>query len=292
MQATAFQAQIQLALRYNLPLVLHVRDQGRSWDGGEAEEDCYGILEECKVPRDFPIHRHCFNGGVFTEKGWLSINTQGIGSLHKGGCQPSLPARSGSRLLLLSLSEYMGIVCWDIVNKNQTGHFTSMRLLGESPFLVCCWRPMPHTLLHVHLIPLYPTWLWWRIQSRSKWICHICFPIAIVHYIHRVDFAQPGHVLQVAAAVAHLKGVPLKQVDIGHARYWPQLPLLKFWLWKRCTIESFHCRCSWLIYRTSQKSMVWPPPDKTEIIMEKWIVDQKWFTSFFFWMLSCHFHFV
>ena len=68
-QATAFQAQIQLALRYNLPLVLHVRDQGRSWDGGEAEEDCYGILEECKVPRDFPIHRHCFNGGVFTEKG-------------------------------------------------------------------------------------------------------------------------------------------------------------------------------------------------------------------------------
>ena len=64
-QATAFRAQIQLALCYNLPLVLHVRDNGRSWDGGLAEEDCYRILEECKVPRDFPIHRHCFNGEDF-----------------------------------------------------------------------------------------------------------------------------------------------------------------------------------------------------------------------------------
>ena len=58
-QATAFRAQIQLALRYNLPLVLHVRDQGRSWDGGQAEEDCCRILSECNVPSDFPIHRHC-----------------------------------------------------------------------------------------------------------------------------------------------------------------------------------------------------------------------------------------
>ena len=50
-QATAFRAQIQLALRFNLPLVLHVRDDGRSWDGGQAEEDCYQILAECDVPR-------------------------------------------------------------------------------------------------------------------------------------------------------------------------------------------------------------------------------------------------
>ena len=64
-QATAFRAQIQLALRFNLPLVLHVRDDGRSWDGGQAEEDCYQILSECNVPRDFPIHRHCFNGKGF-----------------------------------------------------------------------------------------------------------------------------------------------------------------------------------------------------------------------------------
>ena len=64
-QATAFRAQIELALRYNLPLVLHVRDHGRSWDGGQAEEDCYRILAECNVPRDFSIHRHCFNGKGF-----------------------------------------------------------------------------------------------------------------------------------------------------------------------------------------------------------------------------------
>ena len=64
-QATAFRAQIELALRYNLPLVLHVRDHGRSWDGGQAEEDCYRILAECNVPKDFPIHRHCFNGKGF-----------------------------------------------------------------------------------------------------------------------------------------------------------------------------------------------------------------------------------
>lgn len=31
-------------------------------------------------------------------------------------------------------------------------------------------------------------------------------------YFHSIDFAQPGHVLQVAAAVANLKAVPLKQV--------------------------------------------------------------------------------
>ena len=33
-------------------------------------------------------------------------------------------------------------------------------------------------------------------------------------HFHRLDFAHPGHVLQVAAAVAHLKAVPLKQVEI------------------------------------------------------------------------------
>lgn len=37
-----------------------------------------------------------------------------------------------------------------------------------------------------------------------------------MYKFHRVDFAQPGHVLQVAAAVAYLKGVPLKQVVCGN----------------------------------------------------------------------------
>ena len=33
-----------------------------------------------------------------------------------------------------------------------------------------------------------------------------------VHFSCRIDFAQPSHVLQVAAAVAKLKGVTLQQV--------------------------------------------------------------------------------
>ena len=41
-----------------------------------------------------------------------------------------------------------------------------------------------------------------------------------IHF-RRVDFAQPGHVLQVAAAVAHLKGVPLKQVVCGNPVFRP-----------------------------------------------------------------------
>ena len=77
-QARAFRAQIQLALRYNLPLVLHVRDHSRSWDGGPAEGDCYRVLDECNVPRDYPIHRHCFNGKCLPlKKVIFAIHTSG-----------------------------------------------------------------------------------------------------------------------------------------------------------------------------------------------------------------------
>ena len=65
---------------------------------------------------------------------------------------------------------------WDIANMNRAGHFISTRLQGESPFLVCCWRLTHLTLHHVHLIPLYPNWLWWRIKSTSEWTCHLFFP--------------------------------------------------------------------------------------------------------------------
>ena len=181
----------------------------------------------------------------------------------------------------------MGIVCWNIFDKNQTGHFISTRLQGESPFLVCCWRLTHLTLHHAHLTPLYPTWLWWKIQSTSKKICHPIFQIAIMLYFHRVDFAQPGHVLQVAAAVAYLKGVPLKQVDSRHARCWSQLH--KFWICKLCTTGSFHYRCSWLICAIFRKSMVCPPLDRTENVMEKWIVDHKQIPSALLWTLACHF---
>ena len=62
LQEFAFRSQIRIALRYNLPLVLHVRDVEGALDGGEAERDCYRILKETNVPKDYPIHRHCFNG--------------------------------------------------------------------------------------------------------------------------------------------------------------------------------------------------------------------------------------
>ena len=62
MQTYAFHAQIKLAMQYGLPLVLHVRDVQEAKDGGEAEKDCYRILREANVPKDYPIHRHCFNG--------------------------------------------------------------------------------------------------------------------------------------------------------------------------------------------------------------------------------------
>ena len=54
------------------------------------------------------------------------------------------------------------------------------------------------------------------------------FPIAKMLYFHRVDFAQPGHVLQVAAAVARLKDVPLKQVVNGNPLLQPKMTLLTF----------------------------------------------------------------
>ena len=62
LQEFAFRDQIRLALRYSLPLVLYVRDVEEARDGGQAERDCYRILKEANVPKDYPIHRHCFNG--------------------------------------------------------------------------------------------------------------------------------------------------------------------------------------------------------------------------------------
>ena len=54
LQFFAFRAQIKLALQFNLPLVLHVRDIEEARDGGEAERDCYRILKETNVPKDYP----------------------------------------------------------------------------------------------------------------------------------------------------------------------------------------------------------------------------------------------
>ena len=52
-QRKAFSAQVSLALRLKLPLVLHIR---------EAEKEGRQLLQEMGVPASWPMHRHCFKG--------------------------------------------------------------------------------------------------------------------------------------------------------------------------------------------------------------------------------------
>jgi TatD DNase family protein len=61
-QQGVFLTQLNLALRLNLPLIIHAR---------EAEEDCYMVLEAAGVPADWPIHRHCFNDSWAAALKWL-----------------------------------------------------------------------------------------------------------------------------------------------------------------------------------------------------------------------------
>lgn len=62
LQKKVFHDQVMLALKYNLPLVLHIRD---------AEDDGYRVLEHAGVPADWIIHRHCFTGDWATASTWL-----------------------------------------------------------------------------------------------------------------------------------------------------------------------------------------------------------------------------
>ena len=54
-QVAVFRAQVRLARRLRLPLVLHIR---------EAEEDGRRVLREEGLPRGWAVHRHCFTGEV------------------------------------------------------------------------------------------------------------------------------------------------------------------------------------------------------------------------------------
>jgi len=63
-QKRVFVDQVKLAMRLQLPLVLHIR---------EAEEDSLDILEEVGLPPDWRIHRHCFTGDWKTAERWLDL---------------------------------------------------------------------------------------------------------------------------------------------------------------------------------------------------------------------------
>ena len=61
-QKKVFTDQLKIAMKYKLPLVLHIRD---------AEADGYDVLAAAGVPSDWPIHRHCFTGGWDEASLWL-----------------------------------------------------------------------------------------------------------------------------------------------------------------------------------------------------------------------------
>ena len=62
LQKKVFTDQLKIAMQFKLPLVLHIRD---------AEADGYEVLEAAGVPKDWPIHRHCFTDGWEEASLWL-----------------------------------------------------------------------------------------------------------------------------------------------------------------------------------------------------------------------------
>ena len=63
LQKTAFKFQIELVIKYNLPLIFHIRN---------AEEEAMDLLNRMRLPKDHKIHRHCFMSDVYTMTRWLN----------------------------------------------------------------------------------------------------------------------------------------------------------------------------------------------------------------------------
>jgi len=61
-QKQVFADQLKLALKFKLPIVLHIRN---------AEADGYSVLQTAGVPSSWPMHRHCFTGDWATASTWL-----------------------------------------------------------------------------------------------------------------------------------------------------------------------------------------------------------------------------
>ena len=145
-QAAAFLAQLELALRLHLPLVLHAR---------EAEEDCYSLLCAAGVPPDWPIHNHCFNNTWPAASRWLA----------------AFPA---SKIGLTALVTFPDAA--QVKEVARRAPLSRILLETDAPY----FRPRGALVL---------------MEPGA-----------------RLERAEPGHVLQVAAAVARLKGCSIQLV--------------------------------------------------------------------------------
>ena len=142
-QKQVFAGQLKIALKFKLPLVLHIRD---------AEADGYSVLKAAGVPPTWPIHRHCFTGDWSTAATWLD-------------------QYPGSKIGVTGLVTYKEAVRVHEVVRN---------------------IPLNRLLLETDAPYFLPTGI---DRSLYPWTC-----------------ALPGHVLHVAAQVAALKGVQLRDV--------------------------------------------------------------------------------
>ena len=142
-QRRAFAAQVELALKLKLPLVLHIR---------EAEEEGRQVLREAGVPKTWPIHRHCFTEGWEVAVSWL-------------------------RLYPCSMLGLTGVVTFQTAGPV---HEVARRL------------PLQHLLLETDAPYFLPSGVTRQSYSHS--------------------FAQPGHVIHVAAQIAALRKIPTVDV--------------------------------------------------------------------------------
>ncbi|XP_069952799.1 uncharacterized protein [Cherax quadricarinatus] len=112
LQQAVFRKQLQIALEYKKPIVIHCRD---------AHRDCIEILKEI-VPRDYLIHRHCFTDKWEDAKEWLETFSKlylGFTNLITyAGCRRSCNIRETvrrmplNRLLLETDAPYFRPLCY------------------------------------------------------------------------------------------------------------------------------------------------------------------------------------
>eukprot|EP00092_Neocalanus_flemingeri_P020527 GFUD01022240.1.p1 GENE.GFUD01022240.1~~GFUD01022240.1.p1 ORF type:complete len:511 (+),score=143.09 GFUD01022240.1:49-1581(+) len=142
-QKQVFADQLKIALKFRLPLVLHIRN---------AEADGYTVLQSAGVPPSWPIHRHCFAGDWDTAATWLD-------------------KYPGSKIGVTGLVTYQEAVRVHQVVRNIP--LNRLLLETDAPYFLPARTD----------------------KGRYPWNC-----------------ALPGHVLHVAAQVAAIKGVELRDV--------------------------------------------------------------------------------